>query len=173
MKLLSTTAIILTTAFAAPAMASKDVSLYDVEVKADFTDFANSNALTYWPDLEADLQRAIAERVTLSGQDEDPRVEVLISKVSVDGDTVLPDSGEFNQLEGIVFIYDGEEAVSSQGKAAEGEDAPIASYPLRLSAKAPDNEAPEGWVMIPPSKDDFYTAMVEAFAAEVVDDIEQ
>lgn len=172
MKFLQTTAIALTTAFAVPAMAAQDVSLFDVEVRADLTDFVDSNAMKYWPELEADIQRAIVERVNLSGKDEDPRIEVMVSKVSVDGDTVLPDTGEFNQLEGVVTIYEGESAVTVQGKQGAEDEALIASYPLRLVAQTAETTAPEGWVMVAPSQDDFYTAMVEAFAMKVVDDIE-
>lgn len=170
---LKTTAFILAASVAAPAIASQDVSLYDVDVRAELSDFTDSNAMKYWPDIEHDLQQAIVERVELSGQDEDPRVEVEITKISVDGDTILPDSGEFNQLEGIVKIYDGDDAVTVQGKNALDADDPVSTSPLRLSAVPPSGEAPEGYVMVPPSQDDFYNAMVEAFARLVVEDIDQ
>lgn len=173
MKRLKTTAFILAATVATGAMAAQDVSLNDVEVKAELSDFKDSNALKYWPDIERDLQQAIIERVELSGKAEDPRVEVEISKISVDGDTILPDSGEFNQLEGVVKIYEGEDAVSVQGKNNQESNLPVSSSPLRLSAIAPSGEPPEGWVMVPPSQDDFYNAMVQAFAAEVVEDIEE
>ena len=173
MKPLKTTVFILVASVAVPAVASQDVSLYDIDVRAELSDFADSNALKYWPDIERDLQEAIAERVDLSGKDEDPRIEVEITKISVDGDTILPDSGEFNQLEGIVKIYEGEEAVAVEGRDSQDEDGPISASPLRLSAVPPSGEAPEGYVMIPPSQDDFYNAMVEAFARLVVEDIDQ
>ncbi len=173
MKTLATAAFVLATSVAAPALASQDISLNDVDVRAELTDFTDSNALKYWPDIERDLQAAIAQRVELSGMEEDPRIEVEISKISVDGDTFLPDSGEFNQLEGIVKIYEGADAVTVQGRNSLDEDAPISTYPLRLSAVPPSSEAPEGYVMVPPSQDDFYNAMVQAFARLVVEDIDQ
>lgn len=173
MTFVKTTGFLITTALATTAWAAQDVSLYDVEVRAELNDFADSNALTYWPDLEADLQKAIIERVNLSGDDADPRVEVEISKVSVDGDTYLPDSGEFNQLEGVVKVYEGESPVTVQGQVNAEVDNPISTYPLRLSAQAGDTAAPEGFVVIPPSQDDFYTAMVQAFAETVVEDIDK
>ncbi len=172
MKLMQTTAFVVATTAATTAWASQDVSLYDVEVRAEQSDFSDSNALKYWPNLEADLQRAIVDRVELSGAAEDPRIEVEISKISVDGDTFLPDSGEFNELEGIVKIYEGDPAVTVQGKAGSDQNLPISSSPLRLSARSPEGNPPEGWVMVPPSRDDFYTVMVEAFAEKIVEDIE-
>ena len=173
MKLMQSTALVVASVAATTAWAAQDVSLYDVEVRAELSDFSDSNALKYWPNLEADLQRAIVDRVELSGAAEDPRIEVEISKISVDGDTFLPDSGEFNELEGVVKFYEGDSAVSVQGKATSDQNLPDSSYPLRLSARSPEGNPPEGWVMVPPSQDDFYNVMVEAFADEIVEDIEQ
>lgn len=170
MKLMQTTALILATAVTATAVTAQDVKLYDVDVKADLTDFTDSNALKFWPNLEADLQRAIVDRVKLTGVDEDPRIEVLVSKVSVDGDTFLPDSGEFNQLEGVVAVYEGESAVTTQTEVNSEVDTPITRYPLRLYAQTAEATVPEGWTLIPPSTEDFYNAMVQAFADKVVED---
>lgn len=173
MNTLRTTAFILATSVAAPALASQNVSLYDVNVRAELSDFADSNALKYWPDIERDLQESIAERITLSGDDSDPRIEVEITKISVDGDTFLPDTGEFNQLEGLVKLYEGQDAVSVQGENDQDGELPVSTSPIRLSAVSPSGEPPEGYVLVPPSQDDFYNVLVEAFARLVVEDIDK
>ena len=42
----------------------------------DLSDFADSNALAFYPNLEFDIERAIAERIELTSDLKDPRVKV-------------------------------------------------------------------------------------------------
>lgn len=171
MKLLQTTALCLTALLAAPAAHAEMVALSDLEVRTDLSDFENSNAMDYWPDLAADLGLAIGERVDLSGDAEYPSVVVEVIKIAVDGNVVLPDTGEFNELQGIVKVFPGE-TVETTGQNNRGVDEPVQNYPILLRAVAGDATPVEGWVTIPPSQDDFYNAMINAFAAEVVENMD-
>lgn len=167
MKFLQTTAICAATALIAVPAIAEDKILSDVEVKADLSAYDKSNALEFWPTLDRDLGKAIAERVQIDDEADAPRLRVEINKVAIDGDTFLPDSGEFNELEGTVVVF-ADSSTDGADKDGDEEEA-TGSYALRLSARSAGGEAPEGWVYMPPSKEDFYTAMVDAYAEEVVE----
>ena len=169
MKLLKIAALCTTTTLGSMALAG-DVSVFDVEVKTDLSSFSDANAMTYWPNLGDDMLAAIRQNLTVSGDDEDPMIRVEINKVAVDGDTILPDSGEFNELEGTVSVYPGatnDNAEVDQGNVKEQ------SFPIYLSAVTGDMVVPEGWSLVAPSQDKFYNEMVNGFARVVVDNIEQ
>lgn len=175
MKLLQTTAqttaLCLGVALAAPA-AHAETMVSDVEVRTDLSDFADSNALDYWPDLAEDLGKAIIERVELSGDAQYPSIVVEVSKIAVDGNPVLPASGEFNQLIGIVQVFAGDSA-QTEAPGDRGTEEPIQNYPLLLHAVAGEAASGEDWITIPPSQDDFYNAMIDAFAVEVVENLDE
>lgn len=172
MKLFTTLALTASTALISlPALASNTM-LSGVKVEANLSSYANNNALEYWPTLEQDLGQAIAEKVQFDDTAKAPSIHVEINKVAVDGDTILPDSGEFNQLEGTVKVFEGLNADATSSEVANSSGAIKGSFPLRLSAQTAEGTPPEGWTLVPPSKDDFYNAMVEAFADEIVDRIE-
>ena len=174
MKLLWTTALCtgMALAFAGP-LAAMDKTLSGVEVKVDLSAFEDNNVLDYWSTLGEDITTAIAAQVTVDDTAEAPRISVEINKVAIDGDTVLPDSGEFNQLEGTVTTFAGINKTTAQAAEVNGTDANIGSYPLRLSAVTGDQAVAEGWVVVPPSQDDFYNALITAYAAAIVERIEE
>jgi len=136
-----------------------------------FARFSDSNVLKFWPTLEQDITTAISSQVTVDDGADAPRISVEINKVAIDGDTVLPDSGEFNQLEGTITTYEGNNNVLSvsQGQAR---DALIGSYALRVSAVSGDRVMPKGWVTVAPSQEAFYNALIKAYATEIVERIE-
>lgn len=169
MKLLQTTAIVLGATLAAPAAHAAPM-VSDVEVRTDLSDYANSNALDYWPDLAEDLGRAIVERVELTSDAKDPSITVEVSKIAVDDNPVLAETGMFNQLVGVVQVYPGDSELTD-GKNQRGTDEPIQNYPLLMHARTGDPI--EGWVTVPPSQDDFYTAMINAYASEIVKNLDQ
>lgn len=171
MNLLQTTALCLGVALAAPA-AFAAPAISDVEVKVELGDYANSNALDYWPSLAEDLGKAIIERVDLTTEVKDPSITVHISKVAVDDNPVLTDDGRFNQLIGVVQVAPGETALTTE-KNKLGEVELVQNYPLLMHAVAGEADAGEGWITIPPSQDDFYNAMVNAFATEIVNNLDK
>jgi hypothetical protein len=99
------------------------------------------------------------------------RVRVEINRIAIDGDTILPDSGEFNQLEGTVRVYEGLNAGNANPEVGLSNDEAVQSFPFRLKAETADGEAPEGWILVSPSKDDFYSVLVNAYADGVLDRI--
>ncbi|MEB8386759.1 hypothetical protein OO012_05915 [Rhodobacteraceae bacterium KMM 6894] len=173
MKLLWTTAICTGLALGAGPLAAMEKTVSGVEVIVNLSAFEDSNALDYWPKLEDDLEQAIAGQVDLDDGADAPRITVEINKIAIDGDTVLPDSGEFNQMEGTVTTRAGlNQIVTSSAEAAATPDAVIGSYPLQMTAVTGDKTAPEGWIVIAPSQDDFYNALLGAYAMSVVERID-
>ena len=169
-RLLSTTfcAGLALTAVAAP-LAAEEKTLSDVEVKTDLSAFENSNALEFWPTLSEDIGEAIASELTIDDQSGEPRIVVAINKVAINGETTLPDTGEFNQLEGTVTTFPAKGAANTEtgdSSSASG------SYALKVSATSGEVDVPENWIVIPPSQGDFYEALTNAYAMEVVERIE-
>ncbi len=174
MKLLWTTAICTGLVLGAGPLAAMEKILSGIEVKADLSAYEDANVLNFWPTLEGDMNKAIASKVTVDDGAVAPRISVEINKVAIDGDTVLPDSGEFNQIEGTVTTHAGlNEKSSSSSEAADGPDEVIGSYPLHMTAVSGDQEAPEGWIVVAPSQDDFYSALIDAYATSIVERIEE
>lgn len=154
-----------------PAL-SGDTKLSDLEVVVDLSAFSDSNALNYWPDLEKDLSAALSERAKVDPVSEAPRIRVEITKISVDGDTLLSESGEFNRMEGTVVVYESLNADGSTVKQTSG-DAPLNSFPVRMSAQTADTPLEEGWsVYVPPSKDEFYDVLVDTYADTVLERVD-
>lgn len=171
MKLLQTTALCVGMALAAPAaFAAPQIS--DVEVRTDLSDYESSNALDYWPNLAEDLGKAIVAQAELADSAEFPSIVVEVTNVAVDGNPVLPNTGEFNQLGGIVQVFPGDPTLT-KAPGDRGTEDPIQNYPLRLHAIAGEAAPGEGWITIPPSQDDFYNAMITAFAAEVLKNMDE
>lgn len=174
MKLFLTTALCtgMTLAVAAP-LAAMEKTVSDVEVKANLSAFKDNNVLEYWPTLEEDIAAAIASQLTVDDDADAPRISVEINKVAINGSTILPDTGEFNQLEGTVTTFEGLNQTLTTSADVETADDLIGSYALRMSAVAGDTDVPEGWIVVQPSQDDFYDALINAYAATIVERIEE
>lgn len=137
---------------ASGAIAGQGVS--DIDVQAKIEAPQGSNALELYPTIAADLEREILERVATVNDPAGPTITVKIKRVSLDGDTILPDSAEFNELEGFLSYQSGSREVVET---------------IKLSAHTDESAVPEGFVAIPPSQEDFYNAMLTAFADKVVE----
>lgn len=173
MKLLWTTALCTGLAFAvAGPLAAMEKTVSGVEVKADLSAYVDNNVLKYWPTLEEDITTAIASKLTVDDAADAPRISVEINKVAIDGSTVLPDSGEFNQLEGTITTHSGINSVDALAKGAAA-DKLIGSYPLQMTAVTGTTSVPEGWVTVEPSQEDFYNALINAYATAIVERIEK
>lgn len=170
MKLFKTAAVCAALSLASwPAAAEPTVSM--IEVQADLGAYENSNAMEYWPSLEADIALEIAKLVAVDETAEAPRMRVELNKVAVNGETFLPDGGEFNELEGTIVLLDSlNETTNTNVDGTSG--TAERSFPLAVSAVTADVVVPEGVIVIPPSQDEFYRVLVEGFAAEAVKKIE-
>ena len=130
-----------------------------------------SNALEYWPTLDADIAQSIIDKVVMDDRSDAPRVRVEVSKIAVDGDTMFSDDSNFNQLEGTVVVMDSlNDGVIANSD--EGNSEILQSFSVGVSATSPDIEVPEGWVVLSASDDEFYEAMVEGFANAALERID-
>lgn len=157
---------------AAGPLAALEKTLSAVNVKSNLSSYENNNVLKFWPTLDEDLAMPIASKLTIDNKSDAPRISVEINKVSVDGDTALPDSGEFNTLEGTVTTHAGV-SESVAGAQDEATDAQTGSYPLRLTAISGEHDMSGDWLVVAPSQDDFYNAMIDAYAAAIVERVEE
>jgi hypothetical protein len=132
----------------------------DIMVTASYNAAEDSNAAEMFPEITADVKQAVAERVPLSDDGADPIINIDIRKIALNGDTVLPDSTEFNEMEGVVSINT---EVGGGGQ----------SFAVNVTAVSGDASAPEGYIMLLPSTDDFYGAMIDGFAENVADRLMQ
>ena len=157
---------------AAGPLAASEKILSAVEVTSSLASYEETNVLKFWPTLDEDLATAIASKLTIDDKADAPRISVEINKVAIDGDTVLPDSGEFNQIEGTVTTHKGiNDTVSATSD--EAQDGLSGSYALRMTAVTAETEVPDGWVTVAPSQEDFYNALIDAYATTIVERIEE
>lgn len=157
--LLRSSAITAALAMTAPVMLSaEEPAVKEITVTAEPASAEGMNAMLHYPQMEADLRQAIAERVPVSDAANAFVVNVTLDKVALNGDTMLPDSHEFNTMQGTILI------TSPLTNAAPH------SYPVNLQAGSAGT-APEGFVRIEPGPDEFYAAMIAAFADIVARDL--
>ncbi|OAN71393.1 hypothetical protein A8B82_03580 [Sulfitobacter sp. EhC04] len=130
-----------------------------IDVGTTYAAATDTNAAEKFPEIATDLQAAIAERVPTSSDAADSRIKVDVRKVSLNGNMMLNDAGEFNELEGVVSIE------------ADGTSTGSRSFPVSIAALAADTPVPEGTVLIQPSTDDFYNVMIGAFADRVAEEL--
>ncbi|APE43584.1 hypothetical protein BOO69_09295 [Sulfitobacter alexandrii] len=127
----------------------------EIDVGTTYAAATDTNAAEKFPEITTDLQAAIAERVPTSTDAGDPRIKVDIRKISLNGNMMLNEAGEFNELEGVVSIMDPTTSSSNR------------SFPVSIAALAADTPVPEGTYVIQPSTEDFYDVMIAAFADRV------
>lgn len=139
------------------AQAAELPAVSEITVAAKYDAAQDTNAAEMYPDLQSDIQKAVAELIPTSTDSADPIIRIDIRNIALDGDTMLPDSAEFNQLDGVVAI--------------EGRDGSVGdlTFPVKIAAGTAETIAPEGYILLPPSTGDFYTAMVQGFAKAVAD----
>ena len=121
--------------FTAPvAVQAQDVTLSRIEVQTDLSAYEDSNASEFWPSLEADLGRAIASVVTVDETAPAPAIRVEINKIAISGSPILPDTGEFNEMEGTVAVFRGlEEDVTSGSQEDATPNEIERSFPIKVS----------------------------------------
>ncbi|ASM72529.1 MULTISPECIES: hypothetical protein [Roseobacteraceae] len=129
-----------------------------VNVKADLTENVGANAMQYYPQIEEDVTRMIAERIDLTGDAGDPQIKVEIKGVLLDGDSVLPDSAEFNELVATINYTDDNGEINAE------------TYPVFIKAMTADTPQ-DGVIYVAPGRDDFYQAMILALVDNVVENI--
>lgn len=152
-------ATVSTIALASTAVATQTPPVAEVQVDVSVDAAQDSNAARVYDTITTDLAQAISERVTLGTGEDAYDIKVDIRKVALDGDTLLPDEEEFNQLEGVVVL--------NGPKAGKGNE----TFPVRISAMTGEQVVPAGFIEIKPGTDDFYDAMIISFAENVVEQL--
>ncbi|MEP2428806.1 MAG: hypothetical protein ABJH99_22590, partial [Tateyamaria sp.] len=89
-------------ALSSSAFADEKIMVSAIDVESSVSASTEANAMDFYPDLEEDLRAEVAERVPMSSDAADPQIKIDIRKIALNGSTMLPDSKEFNQLEGVV-----------------------------------------------------------------------
>lgn len=125
-----------------------------IDVRTTLEAPQDSNALDLYPTIADDLTREIMQRVDTTNDPTAPTISVTIKKISLDGDTVLPDSAEFNELQGVLSYQGGSRQVVE---------------PIKLSAHTDTQSMPEGYIVKTPTEAEFYNAMIVTFAERVVE----
>ena len=101
------------------ATAAELPKVSEISVDASYDAAQDSNAAALYPELQTDINKAVAEMVPTSDDAADPIIRIDIRKIALDGDTYLPDSAEFNQIEGVVAI-EGRDGSVSEVRAMGG-----------------------------------------------------
>ena len=142
-----------------PLGAFAETPISEVNVHANLNEYVDANAMQYYPQLATDVQRLIAERLDLTGDAGDPMIDVEIKGVLLDGDSVLPDSAEFNELRATINYTDDNNEINAE------------AMPLWIKASTADTTPQEGVIFVAPDRTDFYVAMITTLANTVVDNI--
>jgi len=142
------------------ASANEEIIFSEINVSAAMGAAENTNALDVFPEIVTDLEQAIASRVQTGSDASLPTIKIDIREISLNGNPMLTSLEGFNEISGVVAIADDNNSIGAQSFAVN-----VAAYPA-------DQIAPEGFITVPPSEGDFYSAMIEGFADTVVQRID-
>jgi hypothetical protein len=133
------------------------VPISDVSVTVEI-EAVDSNALDRWPEIGPDLTAAILAASAPYIADDGLSVAVVLNEVSLGGTTVLGEGGEFNRLGGWVYIRD------------DPAQPPIFSEEIEFEAETFALGGTSQFYIVP-GRPDFYNALVNVFAARVVEEV--
>jgi len=127
----------------------------EVDANTYFESMANPNAMKFYPDVAVDIGNAVRARADMAGEDavRPLDLDVEITALRLNDNPVLTDDGEFNILEGIVTVRD---SYANESVRTES-----------IILRAEEMETP--YATVSPDNQDFYKAMVYAFADRVID----
>ena len=151
--LVLTTAVALSIATVAPA---QDVKFADIDVTVELSDVENANALDYWPTIEADMEKVMTDRVASMYSPDGLDIDVSVTEVSLSGSTLLKDQGEFNTLQGWVYVRD-----ENNGNLVD-------NFKINLRAETGQVGLQDGQIKLPEMQA-FYDALLTAFADKTVE----
>ncbi len=146
-------------ALSSAAFADETIAFSEIDVELSISAAQDANAMTVYPQITADLQAAISDRVMGSDDASKPTIRVDIRKISLNGNTMLDNTKTFNEIEGVVSISDENGSIGAQ------------SFPVNVIATAPTQAVPEGYIAVPPSDADFYVVMINSFADVVAENV--
>ncbi len=159
MKRLMTLATCAAVGFAGFA-AAQDKTIAEADVIVELEDAGNANALEYWPQIESDLETVLAEWIAPMQSGDGYDVKIRLSDVSLSGSTILTGEGEFNHIEGWVYVRE------------QGEPSVVDSFKVIIDAQTGEFPAGPGYYILP-GMDDFYVALLNGFADKTVRTIQE
>lgn len=130
----------------------------DADVVVELED-VNANALSYWPDIESDLEAKLVEKIAPYYSGDGYEITISLSEISIDGSALLGNEGEFNTLKGWIYIRE------------KGNPDPVESLGLSLEAKTGAVD-PSATIVIAPAQDKFYDTLLDRFAERTVEEVE-
>jgi hypothetical protein len=154
-RLSAVVAVMVAPTFALAQEAPVPISDVDVTVEIEAVD---SNALDRWPEIGPDLTAAILAAAAPYVAEDGRSVAVVLNEVSLGGTTVLGEGGEFNRLGGWVYIRD------------HPAEPPIFSEEIEFQAETFALGGTSQFYIVP-GRPDFYNALVNVFAARVVEEV--
>lgn len=154
LMLLTTAAAISMATFAT----AQDVSVADIDVTVELGDVENANALDYWPSIEADMEKVMTDRVSAFYAPDGVDIDVSVTEVSLSGSKLLSDDGEFNTLQGWVYVRD-----ENNGNLLD-------TFHINLRAETGMVGWQDGAVKLPEMQA-FYDTLIEAFAEKTVEGV--
>ncbi len=130
----------------------------DIDVTADLTAIENAKAATYWANLPADLEAAIAARLVDRLGDEGSEIKVDVNEVSL-----------ANSFQSALGLEDAV-LVGQVNIVNDTDNAKFDAYELTISAKAAQAYGADGTPLQGAFTDtpEYYAALVQAFADGVV-----
>jgi hypothetical protein len=146
---------------AAPALAfgqEVPVSISDVTVSVEL-EAVDANALDRWPEIGPDLTAAILAAAAPYVAEDGRSVAVVLNEVSLGGTAVLGEGGQFNRLGGWVYVRD------------DPAQPPILSEEIEFQAETFALGGTSQFYIVP-GRPDFYNALVNVFAARVVEEVQ-
>ncbi|NNE89700.1 MAG: hypothetical protein HKN27_16655 [Silicimonas sp.] len=151
--------LMLTTAAAlsmATIATAQDVKFADIDVTVELRDVENANALDYWPTIEADMEKVMTDRVASMYAPDGLDIDVSVTEVSLSGSTLLKEQGEFNTLQGWVYVRD-----ENNGNLVD-------NFKINLRAETGQVGLQDGQIKLPEMQA-FYDALLGAFADKTVE----
>jgi hypothetical protein len=134
------------------------VLISDVSVTVEL-ESVDANALDRWPEIGPDLTAAILAAGAPYINEEGRSVSVVLNEVSLGGTNVLGEGGEFNRLGGWVYVRD------------DPAQPPIFSEEIEFQAETFVLGGTSQFYIVP-GRPDFYNALVNVFAARVVEEVQ-
>jgi hypothetical protein len=147
-------------ALSTAAYANEEIAFSEIKVEAVLDAAENTNALEVFPEIVTDLEQAIASRVKTGSDAGLPTIKIDVRQISLNGNPMLTSIEGFNEISGVVAISDDNNSIGAQSFAVN-----VAAYPA-------EQVIPEGYVVVAPSEEDFYNAMILGFADVVVQQVE-
>lgn len=132
----------------------------DVKVSADLPSIGSSTAVSYWKNLDTDLETAIAGEFVGYLDPTGKHIQVDVDELSLSSPFQSGATAETARLSGLVTLLNPDGTKS-------------AAYNVTASAQDVQNILPEGSKSVAPTSGAYYQAIVEAFARGTANTLRQ